>query len=395
MTSNNPGVATEVRPLWRLAFRAGFLGAALFAVLGMSRWLYWMIQPQAWQAAITPNWWHAHEMIFGFALPVVAGFLLTAVATWTGIPGTRGWRLQLLFGSWLVARLVLWLAPAWMLLAWLAEMLFIAITLFELGSRTWQHRQWRNLLFLPVLLILALLDSASYERAGNMLDTTNLHYGAVWMLAACVVIIGGRVIPLFTANRLGLTIPPLPGWLESLAIGSVIGVALAWAFMPGLSGGMGLQLLCLATGLLQLYRLAHWQGWKTGAVPLLWSMHLSYLCIPLALLGQALVGNDPIAGKNLMHLLAIGAVGGMILAMMSRVSLGHTGRPLEVPAYLAWAFAGIIAAAVIRGLLPWLFPTMTDLAWRSSSALWIFAFSCFLYRYLPILTRPRADGKPG
>ena len=334
-------------------------------------------------------------MIFGFALPVVAGFLLTAVATWTGLPGTRGWRLKLLFGLWLMARLVLWLAPGWMLLAWLAEMLFIAITMFELGRRVWQRRQWRNMLFLPVLLILALLDSASYRNAENIFATTSLHYGAVWMIAAFVVIIGGRVIPLFTANRLGLTIAPLPIWFESLAIGSVILVGLAWSFLPWQPRGTDLRLLCLATGLLHLYRLAHWQGWKTRAVPLLWSMHLSYLCIPLALLGLALVGNDPVAGKNMIHLLAVGTVGGMILAMMSRVSLGHTGRALEVPAYLAAAFAAIIAAAVIRALLPSLLPGFTALAWHCSSALWIFAFACFLYRYLPILTSPRADGKPG
>ncbi len=124
-------------------------------------------------------------------------------------------------------------------------------------------------------------------------------------------------------------------------------------------------------------------------------MHLSYLCIPLALLGLALAGNDPAAGKNVVHLLATGAIGGMILAMMSRVSLGHTGRPLEVPRYLALAFALIMLAAVIRSVLPLAAPGMTLLWWQVSALLWIVVFSIFLYRYLPILTRPRADGKPG
>jgi len=395
MNSKPAAVTNEITPLWRLAFRAGFLGAAAFAVLGMGRWLYWMTWPQSWQATITPNWWHAHEMIFGFALPVVAGFLLTAVANWTGTPGTRGWRLQLLFGLWLLARLLLWLAPGWMLLAWLAEMLFIAMTMFELATRVWPKRQWRNLLFLPVLLILALLNSASYRGADDMLIATGLHYGAIWMITAFVVIIGGRVIPLFTANRLGLTIRSLPPWFEYLAIGSVMLVGLLTAFPPALQSGLWLQLLCLASGLLHLYRMTRWQGWKTLGVPLLWSMHLSYLCIPLALLGLALVGTDPVAGKNMIHLLAIGTVGGMILAMMSRVSLGHTGRPLEVPAYLAWAFAILIIAAVVRAVLPVFAPTLTPLFWRISALLWIFSFSCFLYRYWPVLTRPRVDGKAG
>ena len=400
--SGDPIVNSEIAPgppkthaLWQLAFRAGFLAAAIFAVIAMGRWLYWMLWPHTWQASIPPNWWHAHEMIFGFAMPVVAGFLLTAVAAWTGLPGTRGWRLQLLFGLWLVARALLWLAPQWNALAWLAETLFLLGIAIELGQRVWARRQWRNLLFLPVLLILMLLNSASYLCLEEPLMATRLHYGAVWMITVFIVIIGGRVIPLFTANRLGLNIAPLPAWLEYLAIGSVVAIGLITAFLPPQAPASWLTALCLATGFGHLYRLGHWQGWKTTGVPLLWSMHLSYACIPLALLGIALAGTDPVAGKNSIHLLAIGAIGGMIIAMMSRVSLGHTGRPLEVPRFLAMAFALIFLAAVIRAVVPIVSASLTTLSWRVSALLWIVAFGLFLYRYLPVLTRPRADGKPG
>lgn len=386
----------DVAPLWQLAFRAGFLAAALFGVLAMGRWLSWMLQPQTWSGDIPPAWWHAHEMIFGFALPVVAGFLLTAVATWTNLPGTRGRRLQLLFGLWLAARLLLWLAPQWRLLAWLAEILFILLLGTELGQRVWARRQWRNMVFLPVLLILMLLASASYLASNDPVASTRVHYGAVWMITTFIVIIGGRVIPLFTGNRLGLKIEPLPVWLEWLAIGSILAIGLVTALAPqAQSAAPWFAALCLATSALHIYRLWHWQGWKTLAVPLLWSMHLSYLCIPLALLGLALTVQDPAAGKNVIHLLATGAIGGMILAMMSRVSLGHTGRPLEVPRYLALAFALIMLAAVTRALLPLAAPGMTLLWWQLSAVLWIVVFAIFLYRYLPILTRPRADGKPG
>ena len=385
----------KIAPLWQLAFRAGFLAAAGFGVLAMTRWLLWIWQPQAWPAAIPPNWWHAHEMIFGFAMPVVAGFLLTAVATWTNLPGTRGWRLQLLFGLWLMARAVLWLTPQWLALAWLAEMLFILLLAYELGQRVWARRQWRNILFLPVLLVMLLLCCASYLSVHDHAATTRLHYGAVWMISVFIAIIGGRVIPLFTANRLGLKITPLPTWLEYLAIGSVAAVGLASAVGLGTGYGSWLAKLCLVASALHFYRLAHWQGWKALQVPLLWSMHLSYLCIPLALLGLGLAGGDPVAGKNIIHLLAIGAVGGMILAMMSRVSLGHTGRPLEVPHYLALAFALILLAAVIRAALPVADAALTLLSWRVSAVLWIVVFGMFLYRYLPILTRPRVDGRPG
>lgn len=385
----------EVAPLWRLAFRAGFLAAALFAVLGMARWLYWMVSPQTWQSGMSPTWWHAHEMVFGFALPVVAGFLLTAVATWTGTQGTRGWRLQLLFGLWLFARAVLWLAPELALLAWLAEMLFIALTAFELGQRVWARRQARNMLFLPVLLVLAVIDSASYLYADDPVMATPLHYGAVWMITAFIVIVGGRVTPLFTASRLGLKITPLPQWFEYLALASVFIVGLATAFWPQQQPAPWLAPLCFIAGALHLYRLWRWQGWRTLGVPLLWSMHLSYLCIPLALLGLAATGGDPVATRNIIHLLAVGAIGGMILAMMSRVSLGHTGRPLEVPPYLAGAFALLFLAAVVRAILPLLAAFLTSWAWRVSAVLWILAFACFLYRYWWVLTRVRVDGKPG
>jgi len=334
-------------------------------------------------------------MVFGFAMPVVAGFLLSAVATWTGLPGTTGWRLQLLFGFWLLARALLWLAPGMLPLAWLAEMSFILLLMFELTKRVWARRQWRNMLFPPVLLALALLSTASYWSADNPPLATRLHYGAIWMVTVLVVIIGGRVTPLFTGNRLGFKISPLPLWFDYLAIGSTVLIGLVTAILPWDKTGGVLSLLCLAGCAIHLIRLAHWQGWKTMGVPLLWSMHLAYLCIPLAMLGLALAGSDPVASKNVLHLLAVGTIGGMILSMMSRVSLGHTGRPLEVPAYLAWAFGLLMLAAVIRAFLPMLAVNLTPWAWRISAVLWIVVFALFLLRYFPILTRARVDAKSG
>jgi uncharacterized protein involved in response to NO len=382
-------------PLWRLAFRAGFLLAGSFAVLGMARWLHWMWWPGSWDFTLFPGWWHGHEMAFGFAMPVVAGFLLTAVANWTGIPGTNGWRLQLLFASWLCARLVLWLFPSQLLLAWLAEMTFIGLLMYELTRRVWAVRQWRNMLFTPVLIVLALLSTASYWQADNPVPGTRLHYAAIWMITVLVVIVGGRVIPLFTGNRLGLKIAPQPAWFDYLAIGSTALIGLVMAAWPLEQASGWLPALCLAGGLIHTIRLARWQGWKTLRVPLLWSMHLGYLCIPLAMLGLALVGTEPHASKNLIHLLAIGAIGGMILTMMSRVSLGHTGRPLEVPPYLSAAFGLLFLAALLRAFGPLLDVSLTPWAWRLSGLSWIVAFSLFLGRYAPVLLQARVDGKPG
>ncbi|MDX1735442.1 MAG: NnrS family protein, partial [Halioglobus sp.] len=325
MQINEPAAVAPIQPLWRLGFRAGFLCAGLFAVVSMGRWLLWLYRPESWHftAGVTPSpyWWHAHEMIFGFAMPVVAGFLLTAVANWTGIAGTRGRPLMVLFGLWLVARLSLWLLPGLPLLALAAELGFLALLGVELTRRVWAVRQWRNMLFTPVLLVLALLCCASYLFAADAQLSLRLHYGCVWLVILLVTIIGGRVTPLFTGNRLGLQIPALPGWFEYLCIGIVALIAL-WSPLPG--GGNGTAVpaaLYLLAGALHLGRLAHWRGWKTLRVPLLWSMHASYLCIPLALLGLGLVAGDAQAQKNMLHLAAVGSIGGMILAMMSRVAL--------------------------------------------------------------------------
>ena len=124
-------------------------------------------------------------------------------------------------------------------------------------------------------------------------------------------------------------------------------------------------------------------------------MHLSYLCIPLAMLALAVAGDDAAAVKNIIHLLAVGAIGGMILAMMSRVALGHTGRPLEVPAYLACAFGALFLAALVRALVPLLDAELSLNAWQLSAVLWIAAFAAYLLRYTAVLCKPRADGKPG
>ena len=155
-----------------------------------------------------------------------------------------------------------------------------------------------------------------------------------------------------------------------------------------------LRVLLLVTAMLHLLRLYRWRGWTGLGVPLLWSLHLSYLFLPLGLLGLALAIPDPVASKQLMHLLGIGAVAGMILAMMARVSLGHTGRPLEATLMISTAFALLATGALLRSLLPLLWPAQTLWGWRLSALCWIAAFAIFLWRYTPILLAARREAAP-
>ena len=384
------------RPLWQLAFRPGFLAAALCAVLAMSVWLLLLEGALAWKHPYARAWWHAHEMLFGFAMPVVVGFLLTAVATWTGIAATTGRRLQLLFACWLAGRVALLLPTSHaLLIAACADSLFMLGATWELGRRVWSVRQTRNYAFVPILLLFTTLNLMSYSQANAPLAGTDIHYGVLWLFMLLIAFVGGRVIPFFTARRLGFEQPATAPWLDYGAIALLLVIVLLSVSGQLLQDQAWLRALLLITATMHLLRLYRWQGWRGLGEPLLWSLHLSYLFIPLGLLGLALSIPNPYASQQLMHLLGIGAMAGMILAMIARVALGHTGRPLKVGAAVSASFALLATGALLRSLLPLLWPTLTLWSWRLSALCWIAAFAIFLWHYLPLLLTARPDGKPG
>jgi uncharacterized protein involved in response to NO len=383
-------------PLWQLAFRPGFAAAALCAVLAMSVWLLLLEGKMGWQHPYTRAWWHAHEMLFGFAMPVVVGFLLTAVATWTGVAGTCGLRLKVLFGCWLVGRLALLLpvSPA-LLVAAAADSLFMIGVTWEVGRRVWSVRQTRNYAFVPILGLFTTLNLMSYSQADAPLASTDIHYGVLWLFLLLIAFVGGRVIPFFTARRLGFEQPATLPWLDYGAVALLLVIVLLSVSGQLLQDRVWLRALLLVTATLHLLRLYRWQGWRGLGEPLLWSLHLSYLFIPMGLLGLALLIPDPFASRQIMHLLGIGAVAGMILAMITRVTLGHTGRPLKVGTLVSASFALLATGALVRSLIPLLWPALTLWSWRLSALCWIAAFGIFLWRHLPLLLSARPDGKPG
>jgi len=391
-----PAPQRATAPLWQLAFRPGFLAAALCAVLAMAAWMLILEGKLGWNHSYAAPWWHAHEMLFGFAMPVVVGFLLTAVAAWTGVAGTTGSRLKLLFLCWLGARVAL-LIPSdhSLLIAASADSLFLLGATWELGRRVWSVRQSRNYAFVPILLLFTTLNLLSYSQADDPLSSIHIHYGVLWLFLLLIAFVGGRVIPFFTARRLGFEQPPIVPWLDYGAITLLLAIVLLSLSGELLQDEAWLRGLLLITAAMHLLRLYRWRGWLGLNMPLLWSLHLSYLFIPMGLLGLAIVIPDPAAGKHMMHLLGVGAVAGMILAMIARVSLGHTGRPLEVRPIVSACFVLLATGALARSLLPLLWPTLTLWSWRLSALCWIAAFGIFLWRYVPILLSARPDGKPG
>ena len=388
---------TEPPALFRLAFRPFFLLGSLFSIISLT----------LWAGSITGHlnltvygghlWWHVHEMLFGFVSAIVVGFLLTAVRTWTSQPGLKGASLACLVALWLAGRLVLFLPafiPLWV--AALTDLAFLPLAALVLARPVVRVRQWRNIVFVPLLLAMTVANAAMHWAAvtGNS-DTQYLAGNAMVMFVTLLMtIMAGRVVPMFTANGTGTEQVPAIGWLEKMALLTVL-VAVAASFrLPGIPSG-AVALCFLLAAFVHGVRALRWRIWATFAAPLVWSLHLSYWCIPLGLFLYGLSEiTTAVTHSQATHTLTVGAMGLMILAMITRVSLGHTGRPLKVGKIMAVAFAMMFGAFIIRvfGAL-WIDNYANQIL--AASALWVIAHSCFLAMNALVLIRPRVDGQPG
>jgi uncharacterized protein involved in response to NO len=377
--------------LWQLGFRPFYLLAGAFAALSVP---LWTLQFAGWLPAPTlaGALWHAHEMLFGFALAVVVGFLFTAGRNWSGRPTPSGRLLMALVLLWLAGR-VLVLTP----FAWAAALVNVAFPLAAavgLGKALIEARNRRNYFFIGLLVLLAL---AQFGVHASQLGLVGLP-GALGvrigldMLLFIMAVMGGRVIPMFTNNGVPGAAARRLTALEWLALGSLLGLAAADA--AGLHGAplAALLGLCAAAHLL---RLAYWQPWRTLRTPLVWVLHAAYLWIVLhlGLRGAAELGW--VAPSLAVHALTVGGVGGLTLGMMTRTARGHTARPLRADGVDTACYLAIQAAAVARVLWPLLAPASTLAAVTVSAALWSAGFALFTLRYWPVLTRARLDGKPG
>lgn len=389
----------KIVPLFRLGFRVFFLGGALFSCLAMLVWLLSLRGMALLPGVSNPIWWHAHEMIFGFGLAIIAGFVLTAMQNWTGIPGVRGWPLALVSGLWLLPRLLMPLRGELNDLVIVLDLLWLPLVAGFLARPVIQVKQWRNLFFAPLLMFMMLLNALSYYAAfsHNWLLAERVFTTAVLAIAALITVMGGRVIPFFTARATGTDKPDAIPALEKLALGSIWLATLGWLMLPRTSLFNGLLALVLViAAVTHFVRLSRWNNKLTKDIPLLWVLHIGYLFVPLGLLAMAAaILNWGITVSLASHWLTAGAMGTVILGMIARVSLGHSGRPLELKRTMVVAFMLVIIAGLVRALLPMLAPGLTRMAYDVSALAWVMAFGLFCRIYWPILTQPRADGRPG
>ena len=389
----------RLAPILRLAFRPLFLLGGLFSCIAILLWGAALSGSIEFAPYGNILFWHSHEMLFGFVSAIIVGFLLTAVQNWTGLPSIRGKKLVILTSLWLAARaaMLFSVSPSWLVIA--IDLLFLPLSGYWLAKPIIATGQMRNLFFVPILVLLSAMNLIMH--LGIVLAMPSLYQhgflSAIWLITLLMSVLGGRVIPFFTANGTKTRkVEPLP-WLENATLGSTW--CIFAVYVSGLIYYMPNWLiasLLLACSLLQAIRVGRWKIQQTLSVPLLWSLHVAYWFIPI---GIGLIGisylSDQITLSTAFHTLTVGAMGNMILSMMARVSLGHTGRQLMVKSMIIAAFAAILVAALIRVFAIIFYPELSFSFIVISMIAWCVAYGLFTLIYFPVLTQSRADGRPG
>ena len=376
----------------RLGFRPFYLGAAVLAALAVPVWMMLVLGQWVWAPALSPLLWHAHEMLLGFASAVIIGFLMTAVKAWTGLATPRGWPLAALALLWLSARIAAVTAP-YAVFAVLDTLLLpiVALVLIRLLLRAGNTR---NLPLAALLLLLGAANATFHLSVLGLLDlapTRALHAAlAVIVMVECVM--AGRVIPGFSMSAIpGLRITALL-WLERSAL-ALTGVGLLlWVFAaPGWIASLALGLAAAA----HVWRQWRWKPLLTRQRPILWILHLSYAWIPVGLGLLALAQINLLAVSLGLHALAVGTTGGLIIGMITRTARGHTGRTLQATPAEVLAYVLVALAAVMRVLMPLLWPDLLLVWLIGAAAAWSVAFAIYVFIYVPWLTQTRLDGKDG
>ncbi|BEP46295.1 NnrS family protein [Variovorax sp. V15] len=377
--------------LWQLGFRPFYLLASAFAALSIA---LWAVQFAGWlpRAYLQGPMWHAHEMLFGFTLAVIVGFLFTAGRNWSGQPTPTGLPLAALAALWIAGR-VLVLTP----FAWTAAVLNAAFPLacaLALARPLVAARNRRNYFFVGLLLLLSGAVFAFHLSALGVLDMPGwlgiqVALDAVLFIMA---VMGGRVIPMFTNNGIsgaGATRYPL---VEKAALGSVLALLLADATgLPPIAG----MAIAVPAALAHLARWLLWRPWKAPANTLVLVLHVAYAWIPIHLVLRVLALYGVVPASLATHALTVGAAGGLIIGMMVRTSRGHTGRVLRADQVDTACFVLVLLAAMVRVLVPLAVPAHAVAAVLGSAACWSLGFGLFAVRYWPVLTRARLDGMPG
>lgn len=384
-------------PALSYGFRPFFALAGLYGALSVPLWLAIWTGTLGLPSELAPSYWHAHEMLFGFAGAAMAGFLLTAVPNWTGQGPVRGGALLLLVAVWIAGRVAMWLSgvldPRLVAVADLA--FFPLLAAFQAPAIVVRSAR-RNLVFVVILLALFAANLGVHFESLRIADTASWGLRlALDILVLAVTLVGGRIVPAFTqgglkAQGIATAIVPAPR-LDAAAILCVAAMTIAEALhAPGYVVGAAAGLAAVAN----LARLSRWRGHRTWRWPLLWVLHLGMGLLVLGLAIKAAAGFGAVPEAAALHALGAGAIGTMILAVMTRATLGHTGRELvAVPG--SWIVYHAVACGALLRVLAALMPAHAVPLTVAGGVLWSLGFAVFLWLYGGMLVQPRPDNRAG
>lgn len=388
------GLAADGPPILSYGFRPFFLCAGIYSVLAMAIWIYALTVGGAPGGSYGLIGWHAHEMLFGYSGAALAGFLLTAVPNWTGRLPVSGRPLLMLVGLWVMGRMAM-LTPdlVGLPVAVTVDGAFLPVLALIIAREIVSGRNWRNLKVLTGVTALALANIGMHWSVLADGDPRLAARFAIAVFVLLIALIGGRIVPSFTRNwlaRQGATRLPTPfGRFDMASIIALAAALLAFTFRPE---APDTALLALVAAGLQAVRLWRWRGYATAREPLVLILHLGYGFVVLGLVAVALAALDVIAQAAALHVLTVGAIGTMTLAVMTRACRGHTGHPLTASRQTSAAYLALIVATLARPMAE-ILPEAYHLWLGISGAAWLAGFSLFLVEYAPMLLRPNAGSK--
>lgn len=388
----------HIMPLFRLGFRPFFLAAGLFAVISMMIWMAsYLFSIDFGFAGMSPVTWHAHEMLFGYAVAVIAGFLLTAIKNWTGVEVIRGKPLMLLSALWLIAR-VLPLSGLKIPMALIAvvDVSFMFALALVCLRPVLIVKQYKHLGIISVLFLLMLCNALFYMGLSGAIEQGVLWgiYSAIYMIITLVLLMMRRVMPMFIANGVDGDVDLTNrAWVDRWSM-----IALFCLMVSDVFTDFGLLTAFFASvlTLLHIIRLSGWYTRKIWSKPLVWVLVLAYAFFIIGFALKAISILSDVSPFLSVHAFTVGGIGVVTIGMMSRVSLGHTGRDVFVPPpSVFWILLLLLLGAVVRVIFPLLSMELYNYWIAVSQLFWIAAFTWFLFVYAPMLVKPRADGRDG
>lgn len=385
------GSSPADRPLWRLGFRPFYLLAAAFAAISIPVWLAGYY---GWTTALNHvnlNW-HVHEMIFGFAIAVIIGFLYTAGRNWTGLWTPRRKELAAIAALWIAGRIAMLAAePS---LAAAIDLAFLPIATWPLYRVLKRYGNKRNMFLVGLLSLLTAANATFHAAVLGWIDLSPLQplHAAIMIIVIIESVIGGRIIPNFTANAIKTVHPVINERRDRISLALTATAGIAWVV------GAPVPLtaaLAIAAAIAQATRLIGWKPFRTVRNPLLWILHISYAWIPFGFLLLGLAAFGIVSSSAAFHVLAVGSMAGLIIGMITRTALGHTGRPLKAGAGETAMYVLMQAGVIARFVAAINAGNMRDVALLVTAACWVSAFVIYLAVYGPYLCRARVDGREG